>query len=92
MSFWKKEKSTYDYNRKNNIKPILKMVHVGGNWCRPAYICEDGNIYIMILKNHYMTKEEFLAEDLSGGFNENHINERLRLYDDLEKYYQELIK
>ena len=68
------------------IKDILQIVYLP-DWNTHAYICKDGAIYIQIILGRCFTREKFIEFEKDTKHNREFINRRLKLYDDLEKYY-----
>lgn len=71
------------------IKDVLKIVYLP-EWNTHAYICHDGSIYVQLMLGHCFTKDEYLNSDLVPSFNKEFVDERLKMFEELEEYYNEL--
>jgi hypothetical protein len=72
-----------------DIKSVLEIAFLP-NWNTHAYICKDGEIWIQLILGKCFNKEMFEnSSEFKNMFNEEEINKRRELFDELYKYYKE---
>ena len=74
---------------KTEIKNLLEMVYLP-YWNTHAYICKDGTIYVQLILGKFHTKREFYELE-KDKHNDDFMESRMRLFDDLKDYYNEKV-
>ena len=71
------------------IKTLLETVYLP-DWSTHAYICKDGTVYVEIMPGRRFTKDEFIEHEKDNGHNKEFMETRMKLFDDLQDYYNEI--
>jgi len=56
-------------------------------WNTTAHICEGGLIYVQLIAGRYYTKYQYVQDEIFLQFNSSFHEPRLKLFDELQEYY-----